>query len=136
MRSIQLLALCALLGAAAPALGSHSDPGDHDEHAEHDATQVSEPVAPTGPYQVVIDIHGIVCSFCAMGAHRALIQLEGLDASQFTDGVLIDIENQQVTLAFLPGAALPVSEIREAVRASGYDLVDLRIKLRGREPPE
>lgn len=136
MRSIQLLLLCALLGAAAPALGSDSDSGDPDEHADHRADGAAEGVAPPGSYRVVIDIHGIVCSFCAMGAHRALTQLGGLDASQFTDGVLIDIENQRVTLAFLPGAELPVAEIREAVRASGYEVVELRIELGGREPPK
>ena len=130
MRSIRLLGLCALLGLATPALADHAD------HAEAQVPDTSEGIAAPGPYQAVVTIHGLVCSFCAMGARKGLARIEGLDRSQFTDGVFVDIENQRVTLAFVPGAAVRVSEIREAIRNAGYEAVELRIVLDGWESPE
>ena len=133
MRSIHMLGLCALLALATPAFGDHAD------HADHVGAQVpaaSEGVAALGPYQAVVTIHGLVCSFCAMGARKGLARVAGLDASQFTDGVFVDIDHQRVTLAFVPGAAVPVIEIREAIRKAGYEPVELRIELDGWEPPK
>ncbi len=71
-----------------------------------------------------------------MGARKGLAGIEGLDRSQFVDGVFVDIENQRITLAFVPGAAVRVIEIREAIRKAGYEAVELRIVLDGWEPPE
>ncbi len=130
MRSIRLLGLCALLALATPALADHAD------HAGAQAPDTSEDVAAPGPYQALVTIHGLVCSFCAMGARKGLAGIEGLDRSQFVDGVFVDIENQRITLAFVPGAAVRVIEIREAIRKAGYEAVELRIVLDGWEPPE
>ena len=130
MRSIRLLGLCALLALATPALADHGD------HAGAQVPDTSEDVAAPGPYQALVTIHGLVCSFCAMGARKGLAGIEGLDRSQFNDGVFVDIENQQITLAFVPGAAVRVIEIREAIRKAGYEAVELRIVLDGWEPPE
>ena len=130
MRSIRLLGLCALVALATPALADHAD------HVGAQVPDTSEDVAAPGPYQALVTIHGLVCSFCAMGARKGLAGIEGLDRSQFVDGVFVDIENQRITLAFVPGAAVRVIEIREAIRKAGYEAVELRIVLDGWEPPE
>ena len=133
MRSIHMLGLCALLALATPAFGDHAD---HADHAGAQVPAASEGVAAPGPYHALVTIHGLVCSFCAMGARKGLAGIEGLDRSQFVDGVFVDIENQRITLAFVPGAAVRVIEIREAIRKAGYEAVELRIVLDGWEPPE
>ena len=120
----------AVLGLATPVLADHAD------HADTQAPEISEGVAAPGPYQVLITVDGLVCSFCAMGARKGLAKIEGLDDSQFTDGVFVDIENQQITLAFLEGTAVPVIEIRKAIREAGYEPVELRIVMDGWEQPE
>ena len=130
MRSIRLLGLCVLLALATPALADHAD------HAGAQAPAPSEGVAAPGPYHALVTIHGLVCSFCAMGARKGLAGIEGLARAQFVAGVFVDIENQRITLAFVPGAAVRVIEIREAIRKAGYEAVELRIVLDGWEPPE
>ena len=132
MRCTFALILCALLGAADAVFASHEE---HADHAGADQTPAPAVTPEPGPYQAVVTIHGLVCSFCAVGARKALGKVEGLDRSQFTDGVFVDIDNQRVTLAFVPGAAVNVLEIREAILNAGYEPVSLHIELDGWEPP-
>ena len=49
--------------------------------------------------QAVVEVKGIVCSFCAHGANKALSKLTFLDKSQLKKGVLVDIKNQRIWLA-------------------------------------
>jgi len=49
--------------------------------------------------QTVVQVNGIVCSFCAYGVQKSLSKLDCLDEAEFGDGVLIDIETHRVTLA-------------------------------------
>ena len=49
--------------------------------------------------QAVVQVNGVVCSFCAYGAEKALSKLDCLDKAEFGNGVLIDIETHRITLA-------------------------------------
>lgn len=73
--------------------------------------------------QLVIQVKGIVCSFCAYGAEKNLSKLSFLDKSQYGDGVLVDIETHRVTLALDPEAIVQYAEISDAITRGGYDPV-------------
>ena len=119
-----LVLLSTVLLAAAPAAAD----GGHDHGADGKATAGP---APEGDFQAVLSVSGLVCSFCAVGAAKALAKVPGLDANRFNDGVHVDIENQKVTLAFKPGAAIPVAQIRDATLSAGYDPIALHVELAG-----
>lgn len=83
------------------------------------------------PHRVVIQVNGIVCSFCAYGAEKSLAELDELDTSAFGNGVLIDIHTHRITLAMEPAAAIPFQEIYERIKKAGYDPIEVRFHLSG-----
>ncbi len=84
------------------------------------------------PGQVVIQVNGIVCSFCAYGAEKALSKLDCVDRSKFGDGVLVDIDSHRITLALASGKQLPVGEVYERIKKAGYDPVTVHLRVSGR----
>jgi len=89
-------------------------------------------VAPS-PHQIVINVKGIVCSFCAHGAEKALSKIPGLDITKFgNDGVLVQIDKHTITLAMRPGQKLPVHSIFQAIRDAGYDPVRMELWVSGK----
>ena len=89
------------------------------------------------PNRVVVQVKGIVCSFCAHGAEKSLKALGCLNKEFFgSDGVKVDIDNQQITLAIKPrqaaerlelsltiGGAPALEVLRELVHET-FDLVE------------
>ncbi len=65
---------------------------------------------PNDPHQLIVQVNGIVCSFCAFGTEKKLSKLDFLDKSRFGDGVLADITSHQVTLALNPEASVKYDE--------------------------
>jgi len=43
--------------------------------------------------EIVVQVNGIVCSFCANGMEKNLSKLKFIDSSRFGDGILVDINN-------------------------------------------
>lgn len=84
------------------------------------------------PNQAIVQVNGIVCSFCAYGAEKNLAKLSFLDDSQFGDnGVLIDIQSHRITLALQPDQAFSLAQIYDAIKKGGYDPVSFYVNVRG-----
>ncbi len=83
------------------------------------------------PGQAVAQVNGVVCSFCAYGIEKHVGKLDFLDTSQFTNGLFIDIDRQQITLALLPGRPINVPAIHAAVITAGYEPVRFHLRLEG-----
>ena len=84
------------------------------------------------PNQAVIQVNGIVCSFCAYGTEKNLRKLTFLDKSQFgDDGVLIDIHSHRITLALHPAEQVDLPGIHNAITKGGYDPVRVYLSVRG-----
>jgi mercuric ion binding protein len=79
--------------------------------------------APVLATDYVIDVHGIVCSFCAKGVTKKVSKLPFIDRSKYNKGVKVEIEDQKVTIAVLPDQALDVDALYEAIVSGGYDPV-------------
>ena len=109
--------------------------GEHAHEHEHEPAPVAAPAradAPAiAPQQVVVEVNGVVCSFCAQGVARALRKIPGLDAAQHKAGVRVDIEAQRVTLAFQKRVMFPLREIHERIRRGGYETRGFHLQLAG-----
>lgn len=81
--------------------------------------------------QTVVQVNGVVCSFCAYGAEKALSKLDCLDQAEFGNGVLIDIDTHRITLAMKPGEKIPFREIYQRIKKAGYDPITLYVRSRG-----
>ena len=84
------------------------------------------------PNQAIIQVNGIVCSFCAYGAEKNLSKLTFLDQSQFgNDGVLIDIHSHRITLALQPDKTLNLHQVIAAITQGGYDPIKVYLNIYG-----
>ena len=84
------------------------------------------------PHQAIVQVNGIVCSFCAYGAEKGLSKLNGLDKSQFGNGVLIDIGNHRITISFEPETTIPFTDMYKTIKKAGYDPISFHVRLSGK----
>lgn len=84
------------------------------------------------PNQAIVQVHGIVCSFCAYGTEKNLSKLTFLDDTQFGgDGVLIDIQSHRITLALQPNQVFDLAQVYDAIKKGGYDPVSFYVNVHG-----
>ena len=110
---------------------------DHAGHAQEHAAEVSDeaegqatPVV-VQPGQAIVEVHGVVCSFCAYGIEKKVSKLPFLDTEQFSRGVFTDIHAHQVTLALAPEAPVDLAAIVAAITDAGYTPVAIHLRLSG-----
>jgi len=96
------------------------------------AGELTSPIA-VKPDQAIVQVKGVVCSFCAYGAEKNLSKLNFLDKSQFgDDGVLVNINTHQITLALQSSKKVDLSKIVEAITKGGYDPENIYLNLFGK----
>lgn len=126
MLRVSILSLILGMALVMPAAADH-------QHTEAEARR-GAPAPDTSslePLRLLIEVRGLVCSFCAYGVEKALGKIEGLDDSEFGDGVFVDIDRQQVVLALVPDGPLPLAEIHAGVVKAGYDPVRFHLRVAG-----
>ncbi len=125
MRALAVVALTSLM-IASGARAQH----EH-EHAGEERTAAESVAVLVEPHEAVVQVNGIVCSFCAHGAEKSLAQLDCVDKSKFGNGVLVDINAHRITLALASGRDLPVREVYQRIKKAGYDPVTMHLRLSG-----
>ena len=75
--------------------------------------------------QALVQVKGIVCSFCAYGTEKNLAKLPFLDSAKYGNGVLMDIHTNRITLAARPDQQFDVAGIYNAILKGGYDPVTI-----------
>lgn len=73
------------------------------------------------PNRLLLDVDGVVCSFCSQGVRKKLSKLPFIDKSQYKGGIYVDVDQQQVLVAIKPDAVADVQAAFKAVRDGGYD---------------
>lgn len=81
--------------------------------------------APAFADDYVVQVHGIVCSFCSQGVTKKVSKLPFIDQTKYTKGVKVEIESQKVTIAVKDGEALDIAALFEAIESGGYEPVDV-----------
>jgi len=99
----------------------------HDDHSHVDKQEIKEPIDTSNieveKDEVVIFVHGIVCSFCSHGVAKKLSKLSFIDNSKFTNGVKVEIEKQKVTIAIKPDENFEINEVFKSIKSGGYEPV-------------
>jgi len=83
------------------------------------------------PHQAVVQVKGVVCSFCAYGTEKNVAKLKFIDPSQYGDGVLMDIHTQLLTIVLDPTKAVDLKSLHKAIKDGGYDPVTVYLRLSG-----
>ena len=82
--------------------------------------------------RAVIQVKGVVCSFCAYGTEKNLGQLDFLDKSEYGgDGVLLDIHTHRITLALDRTKPVDFRAIHQAILDGGYDPLTAYVRIHG-----
>lgn len=119
MKPILTLAAIALLLQPLTSFAAHD--GEGHSHDNVSVAQKSLENITVKPGEAVFEVHGIVCSFCAMGVRKKLSKLSFIDTSKYNNGVLLEIEDQKVTIAIKPGTELDVKAAYESIKSGGYE---------------
>jgi hypothetical protein len=114
-----LLSIFALSSLAMAAQARSTEVGDSSELRDQAAKEMVE----NHPNYLAVYTKGLVCSSCGIGLRIHSSKLEGVDKSQLTNGVDLDVKKQLVLVAFKPDAAIDVDGVREAIYNAGYDPV-------------
>jgi len=105
----------------------HSTPGiiaaDDHTHPLSLSLEQAEGAIIAKPNEVVLEVHGIVCSFCSVGVQKKLSKLPFVDRTKHKKGVHVAIEDQRVTIAIKPGEAVDMQMVYKSVRSGGYEPV-------------
>ncbi len=72
--------------------------------------------------EVVIEIRGLVCSFCAVGLQGGLSSLHNVDKEKYINGVLVDIEHHFAVIAEISGKDINIDEALTMITKSGYEV--------------
>ena len=75
--------------------------------------------------EVVLEVSGLVCSFCAMGLQGGLSSLKYVDGKKYNNGVFIDVEYQYAVIAEKSDQDIDIDEAITTITKSGYEVLSV-----------
>jgi len=73
------------------------------------------------PNEVIMEVHGVVCSFCAQGVKKKLRKFKFVDRNRLNKGISMNMKNQRITVAIKSGEKVDVQGLFKAVLSGGYE---------------
>ena len=75
------------------------------------------------PNEVMIQVNGVVCSFCSQGIRKKLSKFSFIDRSKYKKGVKMDIKKQRCFVASKPETKVDMKALYQAIKDGGYEPV-------------
>ena len=75
--------------------------------------------------EVVLEVSGLVCSFCAMGLQGGLSSLKYVDGKKYNNGVFVDVEYQYAVIAEKSDQDIDIDEAITMIAKSGYEVLSV-----------
>lgn len=72
------------------------------------------------PNEAVVEVFGMVCSFCAYGLEKNLSNLDKINSKKYTNGVYVDIDNQYLKIAFQTKSQIDYKKIHSLIIDAGF----------------
>ena len=72
--------------------------------------------------EVILEVSGLVCSFCAVGLQGGLSSLKDVDKKKYIDGVFVDVEYQYAVIAEVVDKDIDIEKAIEMIAKSGYEV--------------
>ena len=72
------------------------------------------------PNETVVEVYGMVCSFCAYGLEKNLSNLDKINSKKYTNGVYVDIDNQYLKIAFQTKSQIDYKKIHSLILDAGF----------------
>ncbi len=75
--------------------------------------------------EVVLEVRGLVCSFCAVGLQGGLSSLKYVDKKKYNDGVFVDVEYQYAVIAEKSNQDIDIDEAITMITKSEYEVLSV-----------
>ena len=75
--------------------------------------------------EVVLEVRGLVCSFCAMVLQGGLSSLKYVDKKKYNNGVFVDVEYQYAVIAEKSNQDIDIDEAITMITKSGYEVLSV-----------
>ena len=75
--------------------------------------------------EVVLEVRGLVCSFCAVGLQGGLSSLKYVDKKKYNNGVFVDVEYQYAVIAEKSNQDIDIDEAITMITKSGYEVLSV-----------
>ena len=75
--------------------------------------------------EVILEVSGLVCSFCAMGLQGELSSLKYVDGKKYNNGVFVDVEYQYAVIAEKSDQDIDIDEAITMITKSGYEVLSV-----------
>ena len=75
--------------------------------------------------EVVLEVRGLVCSFCAMGLQGGLSSLKYVDGKKYNNGVFVNVEYQYAVIAEKSNQDIDIDEAITIITKSGYEVLSV-----------
>lgn len=115
--------IIALMLVSFPVIAEHNGVAHSHENMPTADKPLVLPDVKLSSNEVLLEVHGIVCSFCSKGVQNKIGALSFVDTTKYIKGTLVEIESQRVIVAIKPGLQANISELFDAVKSGGYDPV-------------
>ena len=84
------------------------------------------------PSRLLVQVEGVVCSFCSYGTEKNLARLEFVNPKFFGgDGVLLNLKKAFIALAVQENKKVNFGNIVKAIKKGGYVAITFHLKLVG-----
>ena len=75
--------------------------------------------------EVVLEVNGLVCSFCAMGLQGGLSSLKYVNSKKYNNGVFVNVEYQYAVIAEMIDHDIDIDEAITMITKSGYEVLSV-----------
>jgi len=101
----------------------------YQQHAETNGKFLSKGIdaSEIKPNEVIMEVHGIVCSFCSQGVKKKLKKFTFIDRSRLNKGISMNVKNQRITIAIKPGETVDMQGMFKAILDGGYEPISALI---------
>jgi hypothetical protein len=86
-----------------------------------------------GQEDLVFQVKGLVCSFCAHGLQKGLSKLKFVDKTKYTKGVYADITHQFVKVGLKKNKEPNINKALDVIADAGYEVLKSYVNPTGSE---
>jgi hypothetical protein len=76
-----------------------------------------------GQDDLILQVKGLVCSFCAHGLQKGMSKLNFVDKKRYTKGVYTDITHQYVKVGLKKNKKLNIDKALGVIQDAGYEVI-------------
>ena len=86
-----------------------------------------------GQDDLILQVKGLVCSFCAHGLQKGMSKLNFVDKKKYTKGIYTDITHQYVKVGLKKNKKLNIDKALGVIQDAGYEVIKTYLNPSGTE---